>query len=441
MKSVVKKINFSIKAFFAILLFCYSAGGAGALSLTLTIDDAVKLAKDNNITIKKEELTLKDLKTKKNTSWNSVSPSLALNGGYTNDFENSTERLNISAQVNIALSANLATNIIVARENYAKGVITFSQCVRDVERNVRKSFTQLLYQKEYCALEDKYLETAKAQYDTNRLKFSKGQITQLDVATSRLNWEKQKPESMQAKSNYENMLATFKKVLGIAQDTDIQIVGTLDEALLMDEVTMESLPKVTSPAPSVLLGQKNLAIAKATLANTRASSYSPVISAGYTYGEATTLDTDINTTTNTLSLSVKVPLDGYLPWSGGGVSIKTQKRAVKKEELALKDTEEDVAVQTANLIRTINQARAQGSVAKQNATLSATTYELTRQAYNYGKTDIIALQKAGDEVLDAQVKVKNCAYTLISSVLDLEYLLGIPYGAMQKKVDTEGEGN
>lgn len=398
----------------------------------LTINDAVESCLKNNISVKKGAITLKDLKYKKNTSWNSVSPTIDLTGGYTNDFENETERLTLSGGISLKLTANLGTQIVLATANYNKGLLTYEELLRQIELSVRKSFTQLLYLKDYVTLEEQYLSTAKEQYENNVVKFNKGQMSELDVATSRLNYEKQKPVLLQAQTNYENSIATFKQVIGLEPNYTIEIDGVLNDVLKLKDISFESLPKVDNPAPAVRQAQYDLEIAKATLSNSRASAYSPVITASYQYGKTKTLDTDTVNTTNQISLSAKIPLDGYLPFSAGGVKIASDKKTLETSILALEDAKRTIATNTQNYIRSANLALSQGHAAQENAKLAQQNYNLTRTSYNYGKTDIIALQKASDELLAAQVSVKNAAYNAIAAILDLEYTLGIPYDSLNK---------
>ena len=47
----------------------------------ITVDDAVILAADNNISLKRKRISLNTAKRKNKTSWNGVSPSLSLSGG------------------------------------------------------------------------------------------------------------------------------------------------------------------------------------------------------------------------------------------------------------------------------------------------------------------------------------------------------------------------
>ena len=101
-------------------------------------------------------------------------------------------------------------------------------------------------------------------------------------------------------------------------------------------------------------------------------------------------------------------------------------------KLTLENTKTSTAVQTENYLRKINLAIAQAASLKANVELAETTYEMTKTAYNYGKTDFLNLLNANDAVLSANVSLKSQAYSLISTILELEYLLGIPFGTIGK---------
>ena len=137
-------------------------------------------------------------------------------------------------------------------------------------------------------------------------------------------------------------------------------------------------------------------------------------------------------TTNALSVEVSIPLDGYLPWSTRGINVSTKKNSVDTAEKKLEDVKTTVAVQTESYIRKINQAISQVESLKATLNLAEQTYKMNLTAYNYGKTDLLSLQSASDSVLSAGVNLKSQAYTLISTILDLEDVLGLEFGTIEK---------
>lgn len=400
--------------------------------LLLTIDDAVKLAKENNISVKMAENTLSNLKIQNRYSWNSVSPTLNLNGSYSNDIEKDVSSIGVTGSVNLSLKSNLFSEINNARLNYQKGSLSYSEALRSVELLVRKSFYSLIYQKENLALQKRNLETSYEQYCNNQEKFRNGKISELDAFTSQVNYESKKPSVEAAEISLKNDIAAFKQVLGLSQDVQIELKGSLDEILKFKEISMDKLPLSSSPAPEVKSAEYDVKLAKNSLLDSRFSAYSPSITGGYSLGKSKKSSSDEWTTTNQLSAGVFIPLDGYLPWSTKAVNVAAKKNSVKNAELTLENAKTSLAVETESYIRKINQAVKQLDSLKSTEELAQKTYQMTKTAYNYGKTDLLSLQNAGDAVLSAGVNLKSQAYSLLCTVLELEKTLGLEFGSLEK---------
>lgn len=423
----------NLKGIFLLFLPFLLMNVLSAQKKILTIDDAVLLAKENNISVKTAENTLDNLDLLNKYSWNSVSPTASLSGNLSDDIESDFSSFSFSGSVNLNLKTNLYSEIKGAKLNYEKGLLTYNEAVRKIELSVRKSFYNLIYQKENLVLQKRSLETSKTQYLNNQEKFQNGKISELDAFTSRVNYESKKPLVESAEINFQNDLATFKQLLGISQQTEIELDGSLDEILNLKEISFGLLPKVDEPAPDVKSAEYNVEIAKNSLLDSRFSAYAPTVTGSYSYGKSKNSNQDDWTTTNKLSVGISVPLDGVLPWSARAVNIKTNKNALDTAEKNLEDAKTTVAVQTESYIRKINQAMKQLDSLKSTEELANQTYQMTLTAYNYGKTDFLSLQNANDSVLSAGVNLKSQAYTLISTILDLENVLGLDFGTLENQ--------
>lgn len=417
---------------------------------TLTIEDAVNLANQNNITIKTSQGSLNLLKAKNTFSWNSVSPSFGLSGSFVPDLEDwanpddNIYTFGLTGSVNLTLKTNLYSDIKGAKIAYESGKLSYEQTCRKIELNVRTAFYGLLYEQENLDLQQRSLATAKTQYEQNQEKFKNGQISELDVMQSRVNYEQKIPTVESVALQLENDYSTFKQMIGIPQETIIELQGSLDDILKIKAINLSERGAIV--APDVKTAEYDLETAKNNLLSSRFSAYGPVISAKYSYG-----GTDINmpnpektmnpnadvpdridskSTSSSISIGVTIPLDGYLPWSTGAASIASSKVNVENAKMQLENTKTTVAIQTENYIRKINQGIAQVASLQSTADLAKQSYNMTKTAYNYGKADFLTLQSASDNVLSSQVSLQNQAYSLISTILNLEYLLGLPYGTL-----------
>ena len=395
----------------------------------LTLEECISLAKENNLSIKVQKNTLNDLKRKNETSWNSVSPSIKGEAAFQDDFINKTESFAISGSLGLTLSTNLYSTIKGAKLNYENGLLTYNQAVKQIEMSVWKTFYDLIYKTEYFSFQSQNLLTAKKNYEQNLEKFKNGKISELDVMSSRVSYEQKKPVLEEARIDLTNNLELFKNIIGVDFDDEIKLDGSLDFLLELKDI---KLPPKENPSPDVQAAKFAVEIAENNLLAQRFSSYSPVITGTYKYGQALNIDNSLWNETSSLSVGVSIPLDSYLPWSSSAVSINSKKESLESAKLNLEDAEKSIRVNTENALRKINQIISMLEVSKETVALAKKTYEMTETAYNYGKTDFLTLQNASDNVLNAEVSLKNQAKTLMETLLDTEYLLGLEFGTILK---------
>lgn len=395
----------------------------------LTLEECISLAKENNLSIKVHKNTLNDLKRKNETSWNSVSPSIKGDAAFQDDFTNKTESFAISGSLGLTLSTNLYSTIKGAKLNYENGLLTYNQAVKQIEMSVWKTFYDLIYKTEYFSFQSQNLLTAKKNYEQNLEKFKNGKISELDVMSSRVSYEQKKPVLEEARIDLTNNLELFKNIIGVDFDDEIKLDGSLDFLLELKDI---KLPPKEKPSPDVQAAKFAVEIAENNLLAQRFSSYSPVITGTYKYGQTLNIDNSLWNETSFLSVGVSIPLDSYLPWSSSAVSINSKKESLESAKLNLEDAEKSIRVNTENALRKINQIISMLEVSKETVALAKKTYEMTETAYNYGKTDFLTLQNASDNVLNAEVSLKNQAKTLMETLLDTEYLLGLEFGTILK---------
>ena len=397
----------------------------------LTVDEAVILAADNNISLQRQRISLNTLEKKKNTSWNGISPSLSASGSASIPFEDGDISYSVSGSVGLSFTPSLFTSIKSAKLNYENGVTSYENAVRNIELNVRKIFCSLLYTKENIELQQRKMETAKSLYESNLAKYNRGQLSELDLLNSQYSYESVIPTLQSLQNSYENSIATFKQTLGLSQDVQIELVGNIEEYLNIGKIQIN---KSIEEVPAVKTILANMELAKTQLLATRFSAWGPSISASYSYGKAgTSASSDLRTTGNSLSLSLRLPLDGFLPWSNGALSIANQKANLQDLELQLKEKKESVALEIQNNIKNIEQAQAQLKVLESNVQLAQKRYNMTLTAYNHGSKDLLTLQNASDALMTARDNLSSQKIKIFSAILDLENTLGVPFGTLGKE--------
>ena len=322
----------------------------------------------------------------------------------------------------------LAVKPIRIDGNTPRALIDYDTTMRTIELNVRKAFYQILYEQEYIKLQERNVESAKNQYNTNKAKYDRGVLPRLDVLNSQISYQNSQLALDNARTTLANDMATFKNLLGISQSRNLELSGSLDEYTKLSGV---SVGGASSTSGSIASLEKQVEIARNSLMATRLSAWAPSLSAGYSYNLTTTTDSSSDwNKSGTISLGVSIPIDGFLPWSSGAQSIAKQKDNLALLELQLKDAQNTRAITIDNGLNQVKTLISTIELRKQSLEYAEETYRLTLEAYNNGTKDILALQNARNSQLESAVNLKSQAYNLAVALLNLENSLGVPFGSL-----------
>lgn len=397
----------------------------------ISIDDAVVLAADNNISLQRQKISLELLEKRNKFSWNSVSPTLgSIEGTFIPSLDQDTYSYSVSGSVRLTLAPSLYTAIKTAKLNYENGISSYEEAVRTVELNVRKLFYSLIYTKDSIALQNRNLETARQRYLNNKDRYNRGQLSELDLLQSQYAYESLVPNIESAVISYDNNMATFKQTLGLSQNEQIELVGSLSDAIPPQSFSVD---KAIEEIPSVKKLEQSIELQKTSLLATRFSAWGPSINASFSYKINGMKGSDELQTTKSIILSASIPLDGYLPWSNGALSIESQKATLADLELQLENAKTTAELTIQNSLKNIMQKQGQIEMLQQNVDIAQKAYNMTLTAYNHGSKDLMTLQNSADSLKNAQLNQQSQIYNLICAVLDLENTLGVPFGTLGDK--------
>ena len=412
---------------------------------TLSVDEAVELAKKNNVSVARSQITLDAAARAKAHSWNSISPTASVGASSSIPIDALsddaylkqnpyTTRLDISATVSLSLSANLYTSMQSAKIAYESGKLSFDDAVKSVEMSVREAFYTLIYEKENITFQEKNLEIAKTQCNNNLAKYNQGRLSEIDVLSAEVNYKSKIPTVGSAHTSFLNDLASFKQMLGLPIDEKIDLEGSLDDLITLNKIAVD-MKDVKSSTITQL--EYKLASAKNSVLDKRFSAFAPTVSASLRWQDQYWYlgydGTAPNATkSTTLSLTATIPLDGVLPWSTRNDAIDTAKDTVKDLELQIDNEMKNLKRTVDSSLRSIRQSQESIQYKQANVTLAQKTYNMTQEAYNRGTKDLLTLQNANTSLLNAQVTLKSEVLTLIKAILNLENTIGVPFGTLGK---------
>ena len=431
------------------LLFCASYLVAQEEVLTLTVEDAVQYAIKGNLSLKQSEISLNSAKRAANVSWNSVLPSASVSGSFTQSFlDPGISSVNASGSVSLRLNPSIYTSIKSASLSYEQQQISYETAERTIEFNVRQLFYTLLYSQEYIALLKNSVDSAQRQYDADRAKYNRGTLPRVNVLSDQVQLQSAQLSYDSQNIALENNFASFKQILGIAQDTQIKLDGSINDILNIKSITKEDVDAVRKVSTSMANLEKQRQIAENALLATRFAAWGPTLSASYNIawsgsnaagmdystGKQTKGDFEFGDepSSHSISVGITIPLDGYLPWSSGAQSIANQKANLESIDLSIENQKKTEEINIQNYLNTIKSTQENMKLGQSNVDLALQNYNLTSDAYNNGTRSLLELQSARDNLNSARVSIMANANTLITAILNLENTLGVPFGTLLK---------
>jgi outer membrane protein len=411
-------------------------------SVDLSMEKAVRSALSQNNTIRHQRITLAAAKRRAVFSWNSISPSLALSGGGTvpagKDASDGT--VYVEGKISISLMPDIAFSVQKAWRDYEAEKISYDTTIHTIEGNVRSAYLTLLYEQENIRLQNRNLDTARNQYEQNVQRYQLGSVSELDMLSSRVTWERLKPQVQEASVTYDADKALFLQLTGLEQHTDVRLQKSLASYAeqysgFTSEKNMKQIEALLSGerAPSILSAAKKLQASKAALAKSRLNAYGPSVTAAWSYAPAAVY-TDASKSwqdRGSLSLGVSVPLDSWLPWSAGREGVLSAKDTAADSELTLEEVRDSVQIHAANCIRRISQKEKSILFQNTNIKLAEQSYRMALDAYVKGSKDLLSLQNASNTLLEAEVTLESDLLDYVKTCIELEQLLGIPYGTLR----------
>jgi outer membrane protein TolC len=427
-----------LRYLYAVLfLSCCLMTNVQAGPMTLSLEDALDLALQNNLSLKTTALDGRSAERDVDTAWNLFLPSVSAtlsNSGSTVVFQDNPI-IKATTNTNTGLSAGLGVRFQLnpavkdQLESYdvawSLQQVTFDQAATEVKRNVTKLFYYLLAEKSNVELQRKNIALAEKQYMKVNANFESGYASELDLLSSQLGLERLKPALQQTLNAYEGQLLAFRVALGLPLDTELELSGTLPDKRL--ERSLQSLQEQIEGTYSLRLLDLNRKSLQVTRELQRKSSLMPTLSISGQYNMNLWNDKSIEDFVDSAqySVSVSIPLDGYI--SGSRTQNALDKIDDSLDTLAVRKQQTRIQMEQAVITRvlTLRNLTEQIEVAIANKDLSKRVLEMQMAQYEAGYTDYLNVEKAQQDVLSAEQQIVYLRYQYATALVDLAYDLQI----------------
>ena len=421
------------------ILACAGTHGVfaeGPIPEVLSVDEAVKIALDNNLSLMRSSLDVQVKKRNADRSWNSLLPSAGAAAvashptSITGPIEPASRDVwtpGFSLSAGLTFSLSVIENIKKAQTDYELGLLSYETLRRELELQVRKLFYQILLLDANRELAAQNFASAQSRYEQSAALVRAGQAPRLNELSARVDMENLRPSLSNAGILYENAMDTFKIVLGLPSDTVISLEGSLS-AGFNGRLQAGSLePQGSLEAASILKSIQSMEAQRNAIRN---GAYFPSLRFSWTSTPLYNIRNEVWNDNGSFSISLGLNLDNFFPWSNAKTQVDNLNDGIRAAQIQLTDSLRNSENRVSQNLRTVERILESLEAIKLNVDLAQSTYEMYEDAYSRGAADYQQLRSAGDSLEQAKNRLLSEQYNLISAMLDLEKELNIPFGTL-----------
>ena len=411
---------------------------ASPTALQLTLGQALEIALSESNTIKIADMTVEKSGYARKGSYAALYPNVSVSGAYQRtllkqvmvmDMGGQAMEIKVGRDNNISTSASASMPLVNAQlwESLKLSALDVEMAVEQARsskigmvKQVKQAFYAVLLAQKSLDVVRQVYENAKKNYEKTDQRFNVGKASEVERLRAQVTMMNAEPSV----SSTENavMLAYWqlKAVMGIDLDTDLQVVGDLNDYI--DEMLTPYVSEEDISNNSSLL---QLDIQDRMLESTirmQKKQYLPTLAASINYNYSAMGDDELRWfPSSTAALSLNIPVfDGFQK----RYNIKQSK--VTRDMLALQreDAERNLRIAIRNYNDQMALCIKNYQAAASTVDAAQKSYDISEKMYEVGKATLVELNDAQVALMQSQLTQAQSVYDFMVTRASLDELIG-----------------
>lgn len=409
------------RTLFPAVLLCFLALPGFAQERTLTLQECLERARNEDLSLKQSRLDTAGAAEGAANCWALFLPATCLSGEASLTPE--TGAFSLEARISLPLDTTLKAQAESLSLNLQAALLEEKRVKQTLEQAVTAAFYNLLLAEETDRLNAENLALAEKQLGLNQSRYDAGLISETVLLQTRLERDKARLEREKSRSAYQESRRSFLTSLGLSPDESWNLEGGINP--VPGEINRSGLAEHYL-TERIDLRQSLLAIdQKKNDAQQKAGNRLPAMTLTGAWNMMT--DNALNRSSNTVSatLSLSVPLEAWIPGSGGDQAVSAAERGVERSKLAYRALLRDAEEELYRLLNSLEQEAEQIRLTEMQVNLARRSLDLSEEGFRKGTIESLELEEARKEWLSARLENLNIRYNYLITQETLKAALGI----------------
>jgi outer membrane protein TolC len=426
--------------------------------MALAPHEAVELALKNNLSLESNRVTLDNKKRKSDLVWNQFLPTVGVNGTLMRDNWAATSQgldyatfmpysvtlpqwhVNGTLQATLDFSFALIEGVRSIHLDYQAGLVGLEKARRQLERDVRKTYNQILLLRANGELLRDNFANAEQRAVTAEANYRSGLAPRLSWLQAQVAVENMKPTLNEMENNLKALEGNFAMLLGLPYITQFELEPLPGGEFTISLEVAELIAKAASGKPDILELQRSIRTLESQRKAQALQFYTPYIR--FAWNLSSTFNPMLNPWEESwakgdnwnkggnFSITLGWTLNNLFPFTKEGQGLKDVDNGLRNLNINLAQAIQGTELEIFNKVNSLEQIRTTAEAQRATVELAEQSYRLTEEAYKAGMQDFLEVQNAALSLSQARLQLLTQQFNYQGDLIDLEYAIGVSFGAL-----------
>ena len=437
-KLVFRILTIATIIFAPVFAKAQEGASTGSTPLMLTLDQALEIALSESNTIKIADMTIEKSGYAQKGSYAALYPNVSVSGAYQRtllkqvmvmDMGGQAMEIKVGRDNNISASASASMPLVNAQlwESLKLSALDVEMAVEQARsskigmvKQVKQAFYAVLLAQKSHEVVGQVYENARKNYEKTEQRFNVGKVSEVERLRAQVTMMNAEPNVSSAENAVLLTTWQLKAVMGIDLETEVQVVGDLNdytEQMLTPYVSEEDI----SSNSSLLQLDIQDRMLESTL-RMQKKQYLPTLAASINYNYSAMGDDELRwfpSSTAALSLSIPV-FDGFQKHN----AIKQTKVTRNMLALQREDAERNLRIAIRNFNDQMALCIKNYQAANETVEIAQKSYDISEKMYEVGKATMVELNDAQVALQQAQLTQAQAVYNFMVTKASLDEIIG-----------------
>ncbi|MCL2066031.1 MAG: TolC family protein [Treponema sp.] len=421
-----------------------TAASAEEAGLVLSLDDALSLALENNLNLKKNLIDLSGAEYSAGRLWSEVFPTINASVGtsygsplFSGDgfsFDNKAAN-NARFGVNLSLNAGIPYSVRNIRLAHQINMLRYEDARNQLEIQITKMFYGLIAEKNNLDYLEDIFRLAETQLERNEISFRNGYVRELVVLQSRLGVENARYNLSIARASYSDSFRELLVMLGIHHDDPAFLAGEIN----IDRIEADAnalISEYLPQRPDIISRMQEIDRLENIEKQVSLSNRAPSLDLSVTWSSSN-FDPFADSLTGTATLSI--PIDRWIPGTRASQTIRGARDSLEKARLDLQIAQDAAIKQIRSLTANLYNSWDSVEIARFSAGIAEQNYQLTDLGFRNGTVESLVLEDARNNYANARQRLLQSELYYLNLTLDLSAALNMDWKELTRAYGVSSE--